>query len=200
MLRRSVVSFLFLSLAGCSILPERPPLKFYGLILDTPPKASSANRLNASLVINPPEVASPFESTKFFILGKDERFYASDINRFVSQPSDLIGNSLRSWLDAVGPWKTILPPNSINVGNYQMTVFLQSFYADTRGDTGFTNISLEITVVQTKDGKLAFQKMFNQKTPIKEETAAALIQSYREGLTTIYTELTNDLNASFLKR
>lgn len=201
MFRRNLLSsFLLLSMTGCSIFPERPPLKYYGLVIDVPSKQNSIKQLNASLVINPPVIASPFDSSKFFILGNDERFYASDENRFVSQPAELIGNSLRLWLEAYGPWDTILSPNSISSADYQMTIYLQSFYSDVREGRNNAVINMEVSVIKNSSNKLIFHHIYKEQTPIKEKTPTALVVSFREGLTKIFQDLTNSLDKTILSR
>lgn len=96
MKRRTLALGLLTGLAGCSILPERPPLKLYTLLanLNTQDCRAPKRRLS-SVRINSPMIASPYDSTRCYVLIKDNRIYNTDINRFSSNPGNLIGDGLR---------------------------------------------------------------------------------------------------------
>ena len=93
MKRRTLALGLLTGLAGCSILPERPPLKLYTLLanLNTQDCRAPKRRLS-SVRINSPMIASPYDSTRCYVLTKDNRIYNTDINRFSSNPGNLIGD------------------------------------------------------------------------------------------------------------
>ena len=76
MKRRTLALGLLTGLAGCSILPERPPLKLYTLLanLNTQDCRAPKRRLS-SVRINSPMIASPYDSTRCYVLIKDNRLY-----------------------------------------------------------------------------------------------------------------------------
>ena len=69
MKRRTLALGLLTGLAGCSILPERPPLKLYTLLanLNTQDCRAPKRRLS-SVRINSPMIASPYDSTRCYVL------------------------------------------------------------------------------------------------------------------------------------
>ena len=129
MKRRTLALGLLTGLAGCSILPERPPLKLYTLLanLNTQDCRAPKRRLS-SVRINSPMIASPYDSTRRYVLIKDNRIYNTDINRFSSNPGNLIGDGLREVIQDCGPWNVVLSPNSISTPAYQLTVFVSKFF------------------------------------------------------------------------
>ena len=84
----------------------------------------SSKKLPASVRVNLPDIATPYNSPKLYIKGKDNRFYATNINRLVASPNDIIGDDLRQWLDRTGPWSMVLAPNSLASPDYQMTLYI----------------------------------------------------------------------------
>ena len=83
MKRRTLALGLLTGLTGCSILPERPPLKLYTLLANLSAQNCSAPKRRLSSVrINSPMIASPYDSTRCYVLAKDSRVYNTDINRF----------------------------------------------------------------------------------------------------------------------
>ncbi len=188
----------FALLAACSILPEKPALNYYGLILDNPPSYLTSHRkINATLRINPPTIAQAYETNRFYVRGNGERFYTSDVNRFLSKPNELIGESLRQWIEKTGPWRTVLSPNSIVSADYQMIVFISDLYADTRDNTACSVITMEVSVLRGSNNQLVFHRNFHQVTPLSQKDAGGLVGSYKEGLTRIFTELSVDLQKKF---
>ena len=127
MLRRLLLQSSFLTLAGCSILPERPPLKLYSISLGAPTYRNSISKRRLSSVrVNPPMVAEPYDSSKIYVLGEDNRMFNTEISQLVSTPSQIIAAAIREKLSAGGPWRIVLLPNSIAQFDYQLTIFISS--------------------------------------------------------------------------
>lgn len=109
MKRRTLALGLLTGLTGCSILPERPPLKLYTLLANLSAQNCSAPKRRLSSVrINSPMIASPYDSTRCYVLAKDSRVYNTDINRFSSNPGNFIGDGLREVIQNCGPWNVVL--------------------------------------------------------------------------------------------
>ncbi len=186
-----------LSLAGCSILPERPALNYYGLILESPPPSMIKKNTRSSIRINPPTVSEAYSTARFFIRGEGEQFYQSDENRFLTQPGDLIGEAMRNWFSKTGPWKTVLSPNSIAPTQYQMIVYVPQFYTNANADPPVTIISMEVSVIRSDTGSLAFHKNYHAESPVTESSANGLALSFRDTLTKILEEMTPELQKRF---
>ena len=121
MKRRTLALGLLTGLTGCSILPERPPLKLYTLLANLSAQNCSAPKRRLSSVrINSPMIASPYDSTRCYVLAKDSRVYNTDINRFSSNPGNFIGDGLREVIQNCGPWNVVLSPNSISTLCFQV--------------------------------------------------------------------------------
>lgn len=199
MLRRRLLAISALTLTGCSILPERPALKYYGFMLQ-PPKQGTRKKFLGSLMVNQPQVAEPYNETKFYILGEGGRFYGTEVNRFISPPADLIGAAIRQWVSLDGPFKTVLLPNSIANADYQMVVYVSKLYADTITSPSQTIIDLGVSVIRTSNCQEIFRKSFSEMSPVAQPTIQAMMESYTKGLENILTSLCSDLNRSLRGR
>ncbi len=196
---RKIIScfILLLALSACSILPEREPINYFSIILDSPPSSLIAKRNSSTLKINAPTVAEAYETTRFYIRDKGEQFYVSDAERFLSKPADLIGEALRQWFSKTGPWKTVLSPNSIANSQYQMIVYIPEIYADFRETQASSILSMEVSIMRSGNSQVVYHREFRAVTPIETKDANGLAASYKAGLTSILTQLTTDLQRSF---
>lgn len=201
MIKKLTLATTFAFLAGCSILPDRPPLNYYDFSILTPPATViSSKKLPASVRVNLPDIATPYNSPKLYIKGKDNRFYATNINRLVASPNDIIGDDLRQWLDKTGPWSMVLAPNSLASPDYQMTIYVSELFANASvRQPGDTVISMGVSVTRASNDKLVFNKHYRIVTPIEQENIPALIKSYSVGFNSLFEELSKDLNNRFIK-
>ena len=201
MIKKLTIAAGFAFLAGCSILPDRPPLNYYDFSILTPPATViSSKKLPASVRVNLPDIATPYNSPKLYIKGKDNRFYATNINRLVASPNDIIGVDLRQWLDKTGPWSMVLAPNSLASPDYQMTIYISELFANASVQhPGDTVISMDVSVTKASNDKLVFNKHYRIVTPIEQESIPALIKSYSVGFNNLFEELSTDLNNKFIK-
>lgn len=201
MIKKLTIAAGFAFLAGCSILPDRPPLNYYDFSILTPPATViSSKKLPASVRVNLPDIATPYNSPKLYIKGKDNRFYATNINRLVASPNDIIGDDLRQWLDKTGPWSMVLAPNSLASPDYQMTIYVSELFANASvQQPGDTVISMDVSVTKASNDKLVFNKHYQIVTPIEQESIPALIKSYSVGFNNLFEELSKDLNHKFIK-
>ena len=201
MIKKLTLAASFAFLAGCSILPDRPPLNYYDFSILTPPATViSSKKLPASVRVNLPDIATPYNSPKLYIKGKDNRFYATNINRLVASPNDIIGDDLRQWLDKTGPWSMVLAPNSLASPDYQMTIYISELCANASvQQPGDTVISMDVSVTRASNDKLVFNKHYRIVTPIEQESNPAWIKSYSVGFNHLFEKLTQDLNHKFIK-
>lgn len=196
MKRRSFLSSLCLGLAGCSILPERPPIKLYGLLTDyTPPTLYPGKKILSSVRVNSPMLASPYDSKRLYVMGADNRMFSTDSSNFSARPSTLIGESFRSFLEVNGPWKTVLAPNSISTPCYQLTIYVNKFFVDAAQDPYSSIIQLEVSLISTESGQLLFHKSYGSKEEIKTKNMSGCITALEDGLKKIYANICWDLNS-----
>lgn len=188
---------LVLALSACSILPEREPINYFSIILDSPPSSLIAKRNSSTLKINSPTVSEAYETTRFYVRDKGEQFYVSDSERFLSKPADLIGEALRQWFSKTGPWKTVLSPNSIAASQYQMIVYVPEIYADFRENPANSILSMEVSIIRSSNSQVVYHREFRAVTPIETKDANGLAASYKAGLTSILTQMTTDLQKRF---
>lgn len=195
MKRRTLALGLLTGLAGCSILPERPPLKLYTLLanLNTQDCRAPKRRLS-SVRINSPMIASLYDSTRCYVLIKDNRIYNTDINRFSSNPGNLIGDGLREVIQDCGPWNVVLSPNSISTPAYQLTVFVSKFFINAVKKPFAAVVEMEVSVVASVSGKLVFHETYSQTQNTPTDDMPGAVSAFDVCLENIFKTLTNDLN------
>lgn len=195
MKRRILLLGFFAGLSGCSILPDRPPLKLYTLLNDvTPVKKATTERKLSSIRINSPMIAGPYDSTRCYVLGNQNRVYGTEINRFSASPGILIGEALRSYIEAEGPWKIVLSPNTLSASNYQLTAYLPKFYIDATKKPAQAIVEMEVSVIKGNSGKLVFHKTYLATSQVEEENMAGAVTGLDKSLKKIFSELVSDLN------
>ena len=199
MIKKLTLAASFIVLSGCSILPDRPPLDYYDFSISAPPASAIASKkLQASVRVNLPDIATPYNTPKLYIKGKDNRFYSTNLNRLVASPNDIIGNDLRQWLDKTGPWSMVLAPNSLASPTYQMTIYIPELYADVSvRQPGETVISMEVSVTKAINDQLVFNKRYKVLTPISEKSIGSMIESFSTGFNQLFMDLSRDLNSKF---
>ena len=131
MVKKLTLAASFAFLAGCSILPDRPPLNYYDFSISPLRKLSFLLRSFR----HPSESTSRILPLLTIVLSYTSRartiaFYATNINRLVASPNDIIGDDLRQWLDRTGPWSMVLAPNSLASPDYQMTLYISELFAN----------------------------------------------------------------------
>lgn len=195
MKRRTLAMGFLTGLAGCSILPERPPLKLYTLLANLNSKNCSAPRRRLSSVrINSPMIASPYDSTRCYVLTKDNRIYNTDINRFSSNPGNFIGDGLRTVIQNCGPWDVVLSPNSISTPAYQLTVFVSKFYINAVQKPFVAVVEMEVSVVVSVSGKLVFHQNYSQTQNAPTDDMPGAVNAFDVCLEGIFEKLTVDLS------
>lgn len=195
MKRRTLALGLLTGLTGCSILPERPPLKLYTLLANLSAQNCSAPKCRLSSVrINSPMIASPYDSTRCYVLAKDSRVYNTDINRFSSNPGNFIGDGLREVIQNCGPWNVVLSPNSISTPAYQLTVFVSKFFINAVQKPFAAVVEMEVSVIASVSGKLIFHQTYFQTQNAATDNMAGAVNAFDICLENIFLTLTNDLN------
>ena len=197
MLRRLLLQSSFLTLAGCSILPERPPLKLYSISLGAPTYRNSISKRRLSSVrVNPPMVAEPYDSSKIYVLGEDNRMFNTEISQLVSTPSQIIAAAIREKLSAGGPWRIVLLPNSIAQFDYQLTIFISEFYISAVSKPYQAKVALQASVTTTAFDKLVYQRQFSAASDIEKAEIPLAVKGLENAINTVLNELTVSLNES----
>lgn len=197
MYRRTFLSVAAAALGGCSILPDQPPLKFYGFLpQDADPGSTGISHPLSTLKVDPPLVAVPYDSQKIFVLGGDNRFFNSDINRLVAQPSALIGDAVRFSLRKRGPWKTVLTPNSLGNFDYELTVYVPEFFVDATSKPFKSVIQIEFSLTKASDGKLLLQRSYRSAADIKTDDMSGAIEAFQQSLNDILFKFNSELKSA----
>lgn len=198
MIKRLIAASAVCLCAGCSILPERPPVDFYGLTIDVPQNYFSDNRVNASVQIYEPTIVASLAGNAFYTKGRDYRFYKSEASRFLSDPTAMIGSSFRTWFTAAGPWKYVYAPNSLVVADYAVTVSISKLYVDF--PTKESVVAMTIQVTDARKNTLVAQFDPEKRIPINSISAKDAAAGYAKAIQQILEEITPELQNRLLKK
>jgi len=111
MKRRLILAFP-LSLAGCSVLPDRPFIESRRFVLDPRREGPSAERPRQAILLRSMRAAPGLEQRGLRRLRADGRLEVAPYEEWLAPPAELAEQALRQWLVASGRFSAVTAPGS----------------------------------------------------------------------------------------
>ena len=111
MKRRLILAFPF-SVAGCSVLPDRPFIESRRFVLDPRREGPSAERPRHAILLRSMRAAPGLEQRGLRRLRADGRLEVAPYEEWMAPPAELAEQALRQWLVASGQFSAVTAPGS----------------------------------------------------------------------------------------
>lgn len=186
------------SLAACSLSRPTLPIVTYGIEPQAPPRASQRN--DALLRIAAVRVASAYSGAELVYRLDEARFAADYYHCLLAPPGAMLGAALANWLDAAGPMRAVLPPDSAVPARYVLEVSVSQFYGDFRPGRPPTAVlrgQASLIDTQTPAPKPLLELAFDEREPLPAARPEALVLGYDAALRRVAGQLQPALAAAF---
>ena len=186
---------LSLFLAGCL---SRPALRRENFALQDPPLLQTAPAAQGAVLQLRSVKVSPIFAVRALVYRTGQDSYELDpYAGFLISPERALAIPIRTYLRNSGLFQDVVEPGSPIQPDEFLEIHVSEFYGDFRkSEAPDAVVSLQAILVESvsDDGsKIALNRHYNRRVPLKENTAAAVVAGYDEALAQIMKELLSDL-------
>jgi len=183
--------------SGCL---SRPPLakQSFAFPLPPPPQIRSKPEM-PGLEIRPLRVADPFDGQSFLYRTGAYSYERDPYAEFLSPPAEVFQDLLRAYLQNSGVFSEVAGQDSALRPDLMAEIHIDDLYGDFR-DRAAPKAVLRIRIIffdakRDASGKVLWQKDYEERVPLQQRTAAALMAGWNEALGRIMEQLKADLKA-----
>ena len=165
-----------LCLCACSVLnpPASPPPAFYALdsapapVAQPVPGTTPASQL--TLVINPPQAASGFDSQRIVYLRQDHQLEYFAHNEWVDPPARMLGPLLVSAVQQTGAFAVVVLASGTAAGDLRLSTELLQLQHNFQGSPSRVQLRLRIYLSDEKTRKVLASKDFSAEAAAASDT------------------------------
>lgn len=167
-----------LSLCACSVLnpPASPPPSFYALdsapspapVAQPVPGTTHASHL--TLVINPPQAASGFDSQRMVYLRQSHQLEYFAHNEWVDPPARMLGPLLVSAVQQTGAFAAVVLASGTAAGDLRLTTELLQLQHNFQASPSRVQLRLRIYLTDEKTRKVLTSKDFSAEAAAASDT------------------------------
>lgn len=194
--RRAVLLMLAATsgLAACSLSRPSLPITTYGIDPPLPPRAKVRNE--RLLRVAPVRVAGSYSGAELVYRLDEARFASDYYHRLLAPPGAVLGAAIAGWLDAAGPSRAVLPPDSAVPARYVLELSVTQMYGDFRaGQPPAAVLRLQASLLDTTAVLPAplLELSFDEREPLAAASPQALVLGYDAALRRVLGRLQPEL-------
>lgn len=188
---------LCLGLAGCL---SKPALVRQTYALQATAVMHPAESAQGMLSIKPCEVSPLFASRSFIYRIGPDAYEADPYAGFLVSPDQALEIPIRSYLRSSGLFAGVTDPGSAVRSDSVLEIHVSELYGDLR-QTGQAASVLSMRLILLDAGtnnppKVVFSKDYSRRSPIDQNTAAAVAAGWNRSLGDIMAEAVSDISAA----
>jgi ABC-type uncharacterized transport system auxiliary subunit len=183
------------ALSGCLSRPALAPETF---ALRSPP-LRQGDRLQGSgvLALRPVTVSPLFADSSFVYRIGDSLYEHDPYAKFLVAPDRMLAIAIRAHLQQSGAFRDVLEPNSPLKADRVADVYVREFYGDFRKANAPEAVLGARIIVSEAGGPGAFLNQdYLRRVPLKQRTAAALVEGWDQALDQVLTDVTTRLKSA----
>jgi uncharacterized lipoprotein YmbA len=185
-------------LAACSIGQPLPEATTYVVEPQTPPVAPASARRPDALRMGHVRIATAFAGTSLVFRASDVRYVSDPYHAFISEPASMFGDRMADWLEASGPFASVVPPEGVRPARYLLEATVTELYGDFRpGQKPAAVMSVQFALLDTDTAraKTVLARTISRRIDLPEASFDALVRGYGTALAEILAELVAAMNA-----
>src|ERR1043166_2129460 len=192
-----------LALAGCL---SRPALQKQSFSFTIPAGNTNATRETPTVLgIRTVEVAPAYQGRLFVYRTADASYERDPYAEFFVSPADSVSHAFRNYFRESGLFQAVTESGSFFRPDLLAEIHVSQLYGDFRDlkqPAGVLRIRCAFFDVraQAPSARPLFQKSYARRIPFKVRTAAALMDSWNEGLKQILADVATDLKTAMDQR
>ncbi len=192
---------------GCVKLPHKtPPVNHYLLGVQPPAAAGHEATANTSLqpilVVDAIESDPPFDGEELLYRSSETQWQQDYYNRFLATPGGMLTEAVRRWLQATGPFGSVVGMGALAGSDYALRGRLRALYGDYRTGEPAAVMEIEFTLIalhQRGEGML-LDRSYPARVPLDGRSPGDLVTGLNSALKDILTTLTADLREAMRSR
>ena len=176
--------------AGCSVSQPVPERVRYVLSAEREPAEGpgAAGMLRVGRVR-----VAPLSERKGFVYRTGERTYETDFfHEFFAPPSTLLRDQVAAWLAAGGAFSSVRKDGGGDA-DWLLEGRAHQLYADLRGDTPASVLSLEFTLLSARSLEERFRRRYDARIEVPGGEPGKLVEAWSQGLADVLGQLEADL-------
>jgi len=196
---RQIVPLLAIAwgLTGCL---SKPALVKRTYALQATAVTHPAESAQGTVSIRPCEVSPLFSSRSFVYRTGPDAYETDPYAGFLVSPDTALSIPIRGYLRGSGLFSDVVDPGSAVRADYMLEVHVSELYGDLR-ETGQAASVLSMRLILLNGGtntppKVVFAKNYSRRTPIDQNSAAAVVAGWNRSLGDIMAEAVTDLSAA----
>ncbi len=193
---RLVMVGLLLVFAGCESLRKPYPDKAQYTVAVTPPERRAQRPIDAPLRVRRLHIVAPFDRQALVWRVGPDQYAPSFYEVFAAAPDQLLTAQAARYLDAAGPFQTVIDSGSLLHAPYALEGRVIALHGDRTGTTPAAVVEAAFLLIDesTGDGEVMHQGTYRAEVALPDDSAAALVAGYGEAWGRVLMKLTRDLN------
>jgi len=179
-------------LAACSIGKPLPEATTYVVEPQMPPAAPASARKPDALRMGQVRVAAAFSGNALVFRASDVRYVSDPYHAFIAEPGAMLGSRMADWLEASGPFASVVPPEGVRPARYVLEATVTELYGDFRpGRKPAAVMSVQFALLDTDSprAKTVLARTISRRIDLPEASFDALVRGYGTALAEILAEL-----------
>jgi len=184
-------------LAACSIGKPLPEATTYVVEPQMPPAAPASARKPEALRMGQVRVAAAFSGNALVFRASDVRYVSDPYHAFIAEPGAMLGSRMADWLEASGPFASVVPPEGVRPARYVLEATVIELYGDFRpGQKPAAVMSVQFALldIDSPRTKTVLARTISRRIDLPEASFDALVRGYGTALAEILAELVAAMN------
>jgi uncharacterized lipoprotein YmbA len=186
-----------LLLAACSIGEPLPEATTYVVEPQMPPAAPASARKPDALRMGQVRVAAAFSGTSLVFRTSDVQYKSDPYHAFIAEPGAMLGSRIADWLEAAGPFASVVQPEGVRPARYVLEATVTELYGDFRtGRKPAAVLTVQFALLDTDSprAKTVLARTLGRRIDLPEASFDALVRGYGSALAEILAELVAAMN------
>jgi uncharacterized lipoprotein YmbA len=187
-----------LVLAACAIGEPLPEATTYVVEPQMPPAAPASARRPEALRMGNVRVAAAFSGNSLVFRTSDVQYKTDPYHAFIAEPGALFGSRMADWLEAAGPFASVVQPDGLRAARYVLEATVTELYGDFRlgrGPAAVLAIQFALIDTAAPRPKTVLARTLARRIELPEASFDTLVRGYGRALAEILAELVAAMNS-----
>lgn len=149
-----------------------PETRTYSLHMPDPGSGASSAKTDASVAV---VIDSPKYLSQPYIAYRNSPYelMISRYSKWDSSPEDIVKDGFRDALSSLGLFKNVRASDVVPSGYYRLTINLKKFERSDEGDSSFSDLALDVTLV-SPEGKSLYRNTVSKRVKLADRSFLSL--------------------------
>lgn len=177
LIRLTVAMAAILSLAACTVFPEKPAHKIFEL--PAPAIEESANEsVGTALRISAPMAVAPIDSTRILVKPDSHEIRAYQEARWSNRAPVIVGNHLVEAFRQDGRLGTVVSDTSPARSDLTIVGDLTRFQAEYQNGTPVVHLQLNLQLIDERTRETLSNKRFSIRSQARDESVESVVEAF----------------------